>query len=97
MPSKSIHQTSLRACIIESLQQGEMSPNLETALLAQNRSQVNQKDETEYWEYKEDLDLNNPIKVAQLNKTTLNGKYWAFKDDGREDIFAAWRAAESLV
>jgi len=32
-----------------------------------------------------------------LNKTTLNGKCWAFKDDGREDIFVARRAAESLV
>ncbi len=71
MSSKSTYQKSLRACIIESLRQGEMSPDLEAALLAQNRSQVNQKDETEYWDYKEDIDLDNPIKVAQLAKWVL--------------------------
>ena len=34
---------------------------------------------------------------SHLNKTTLNGKCWAFKDGGREDLFATRRAAESLV
>jgi Putative DNA-binding domain/NB-ARC domain len=33
--------------------------------------EVNQKDETEYWDYKEDLDLENPLTVAKLAKWIL--------------------------
>ena len=32
-----------------------------------------------------DAKLGNDRKTS-LNKTTLNGKCWTFKDDGREDI-----------
>jgi Putative DNA-binding domain/NB-ARC domain len=71
MPQLEVKPKSLRVCIIESLQQGEMCKNLDEVLLERNNSHVNQKDETEYWDYKEDLDLQNPNKVAQLAKWVL--------------------------
>jgi len=62
--------TSLSASIIESLKLGEMSFYFENSLLS-NKKQVIHKDETEYWDYKEDIDFTNPIDVAKTAKRVL--------------------------
>jgi hypothetical protein len=71
MPLNDIQPTSLRAWIIKSLEHGEMLSGIELCLFRKDRMEVNQKDETEYWDYKADLDLDNSIKVAQLAKWVL--------------------------
>lgn len=63
--------TSLTACIIESLKRREMVRELEAVLVLPNRTQVYQKDETEYWDFKEDIDLESPLKIALLAKWLL--------------------------
>lgn len=62
---------TLTECIIESLRQGEMVRELEQALIMPNRTQVYQRDETEYWDFKEDIDLDHPQKIALLAKWLL--------------------------
>ena len=62
---------SLTACILKSLKSEEMCSELDQALLTQNRSETRRKDETEYWDYKEDLDVDNPVDVAKLAKWVL--------------------------
>jgi hypothetical protein len=61
-----IQPTSLRGWILKSLAQGEMLPNIAAVLLRPDRTEVNQKDETEYWDYKETIDLTipSPIKAS---------------------------------
>jgi hypothetical protein len=62
---------SLSACILESLRRGEMSAEFARALLNDSRTYVVHKDETMYWDYKETIDLENPIEVAKLAKRVL--------------------------
>lgn len=69
--SNEIQPTSLRAWIIKSLEQGELLRGLESVLLRHDKLEVNQRDETEFWEYKEDIDLSNQMKLAQLSKWIL--------------------------
>lgn len=73
MPSRKnkLSSRSLTASIIDSLNEGEMSPKFEELLLTSDKTQVRQKDETEYWDYKEDIDVANPIAVAKLAKLVL--------------------------
>ncbi len=66
-----IRPTSLRGWILKSLENGEMAPDLAKVLLRSDKMEVNQKDETDYWDYKEDIDLSNPAKAAQLAKWIL--------------------------
>lgn len=68
---------SLGSAIVQSLRQHEMVSELPAALLNTNRTQVLQHDETEYWDYKVDLSLGNPVEVARLARHVLafhNGK-----------------------
>lgn len=69
--SNEIQPTSLRGCILKSLEQGELLSGLENVLLTHNKMEVNQRDETEFWDFKEDIDLGNQIKLAQLSKWIL--------------------------
>jgi hypothetical protein len=66
-----IRPTSLRGWILKSLEQGEMLPDIAKVLLRQDKMEVNQKDETDFWDFKENINLSNPIKVAQLAKWIL--------------------------
>jgi hypothetical protein len=68
---QSVQPTSLRGWIVKSLEQRELLSGLAKTLLRQDKMFVNQKDETEYWDYKEDIDLGNPNKIAQLSKWVL--------------------------
>lgn len=62
---------SLSSCIAESLRLGEMVPHLPSALLNYNRTQAERSDETDYWDYKELIDFDNPVGVARLAKDVL--------------------------
>lgn len=73
MPSKHsrLSPRSLNANILDSLNAGEMSQSFEEALVTSDKTYVKHKDETEYWDYKEEIDFDNPHKVAQLAKLVL--------------------------
>ncbi len=74
MDTKMMHNNgklSLSSAISESLKMGEVSRSFESNLLLDNKKKVRHKDETEYWDYKEDIDLNNPVELAKLAKRVL--------------------------
>lgn len=62
---------SLSAAITESLRLKELSTTFETALLSADHTQVNHKNETDLWDYKEGLNLTNPLDIARLAKWVL--------------------------
>jgi predicted transcriptional regulator len=62
---------SLSSCIVKSLKEREMTSDLPVALLNKNRTEVLKHDETEYWDYKVQLRLDNPFEVAKLAKRVL--------------------------
>lgn len=66
-PSK----TSLSGCIIDSLKHGEMAVELPSALLSADHSKLLHRDETDYWDYKVELNLDDPVAVARLAKDVL--------------------------
>ena len=66
-----MEQLSLSAAIVKSLKSGEMCLELESALLVQDRSKARRKDETEYWDYKEELNIENPEELTKLIKYVL--------------------------
>ncbi len=68
---------NLASEIVNSLKGGEMCSTLAAALLSQDKTQVLKKDETDYWDYKERLDLDDPFALADFAKDVLgffNGK-----------------------
>ncbi len=67
MLTKMNRKPSLSASIIESLKLGEMSSTLEAALLKSDRNYVNHKNETEYWDYKQDI-YRCPKSVVSLGR-----------------------------
>jgi hypothetical protein len=67
----SVSTPTLSGCIVQSLKNGEMTSSLAGALLSRNRTQVLRRDETQYWDYKERIDLDNPIEVARIAKDVL--------------------------
>lgn len=69
--SSRIEKRSLRSCVIESLKQGEMIADFKNSLLTADGTHVNLKDETDFWDYKQEIDLDNPCKIAQLAKWVL--------------------------
>ncbi|MDX6445954.1 MAG: LuxR family transcriptional regulator, glucitol operon activator [Blastocatellia bacterium] len=48
-----------------------MTSDLASALLDHNRTEILRHDETEYWDYKETIDFENPLEVARLAKRVL--------------------------
>jgi Putative DNA-binding domain/NB-ARC domain len=63
--------------IVSSLKDGEMRSTLASALLSQDKTQVSRKDETDYWDFKERQDLQDPFAIADFAKDVLgffNGK-----------------------
>lgn len=48
-----------------------MAADLPSALLSKNRTEILRRDETEYWDYKETIDLDNPLELARLAKRVL--------------------------
>jgi tetratricopeptide (TPR) repeat protein len=62
---------NLSSCIVKSLKEREMSADLASALLNKNRTEALRHDETEYWDYKETIDLENPLEIARLAKRVL--------------------------
>lgn len=62
---------SLKGSITEALQTGEAPSNLADLLMDRSRTHVKQKDETDYWDYKEELDLSDPRATAKLAKWVL--------------------------
>ncbi len=63
--------SSLSSCIVKSLKEREMVSELSVSLLNKSRTEALRHDETEYWDYKETIDLNNPIEIARLAKRVL--------------------------
>jgi hypothetical protein len=57
---------NLASRIVQSLRQREMAADFPEVLLHRNRSEVLHHDETEYWDFKERLELDNPLGVARL-------------------------------
>jgi hypothetical protein len=68
---RTLKPLSLRGWIIKSLEQRELLPGLSIALLRRDGMEVNQKTETDYWDYKKDLDLENPFSVSKLARWIL--------------------------
>lgn len=62
---------NLSVCISQSLKNREMVPEFQDSLLSHNRSRILHRDENEMRDYKLELDLDNPICVAQLAKDIL--------------------------
>lgn len=63
--------TSLSGCIVKSLKEREMASDLASLLLSKNRTEILRRNETEYWDYKETIDLDNPLELARLAKRVL--------------------------
>jgi hypothetical protein len=63
--------TNLAGSIVQSLRMREMSPSLINALLSHDRNKVLQRDETDYWDYKQELHLNTPSEIARVAKDVL--------------------------
>lgn len=66
-----LSRNSLSGAIAESLRRREMLPDLALKLLEDDGRKVRFKNETEYWDYKECIDLSNPLEAAQLAKDIL--------------------------
>ncbi len=62
---------TLAGCIVHSLKTREMSPDLAGALLSSDGKRVLRHDETEYWDYKEQISLDSPQGVASFVKDVL--------------------------
>jgi hypothetical protein len=63
--------SSLSGSIVHSLKVREMSPRLLNDLLTHDRTRVIHKDESDYWDYKQELRLDNPSQIAQFAKDVL--------------------------
>ncbi len=63
--------SSLAGSIVASLRAREMSPTLPDLLLTPDRRQVLRHDETEYWDYKQELSLDKPAEVANFVRDIL--------------------------
>jgi hypothetical protein len=62
---------TLGTCIIKSLRLGQMDSDLAGALLTAERNKVRHRTEDRYWDYKEELLLNDPYKTAEFAKDVL--------------------------
>src|SRR5689334_2983316 len=69
---KGIRPPTLASAIAESLKHGEMMQWLADALLVPDHTKVRIRDEGDYWDYKENINLSNPIDVAKLAKRLLS-------------------------
>lgn len=56
---------------MQSLKKREMVPSLAQALLSSNRTEILHYEEKEYWDYKQEIHLDNPFEVARLAKDVL--------------------------
>ncbi|MEK6279361.1 MAG: RNA-binding domain-containing protein [Acidobacteriota bacterium] len=63
--------SSLSGSIVHSLKAREMGSNFVDTLLSHNRTQLLHKDESDYWDYKEQLRLDTPSEIARLAKDVL--------------------------
>jgi hypothetical protein len=63
--------TTLSNEIVTSLKQGEQSADLVSALLSKNKTQVLRKDETDYWDFKGQLETDDNYAIADLAKDVL--------------------------
>ncbi len=62
---------SLAAAINSSLRTGAMNPDFINHLLTRDKMRAKNKNETEYWDYKETIDVSSPEDVAKLAKRVL--------------------------
>src|SRR4026208_2025772 len=62
---------NLSSCIIKSLKEREMTSGFAEALLTKDRTEALRHDETDLWDYKVQLRLDNPFEVAKLAKRGL--------------------------
>jgi len=62
---------SLSSSIVKSLKEREMTSDFSEALLTKDRTEVLRHDETDLWDYKVQLRLDNPFEVANLAKRVL--------------------------
>lgn len=62
---------TLHGTITLSLRTGEKSSGFDNALLTSDHTRVNHKHETELWDYKEALNLNDKIETAKLAKQVM--------------------------
>jgi len=62
---------TLQSCIVLSVKTGELVREFPMSLLSADRTQVLQRDETMYWDYKSEINLRNPVDVAKLAKDVL--------------------------
>lgn len=63
--------SSLSGNIVHALKAREMPKDFVDALLSHNRTQLLHKDESDYWDYKEELRLDTPSEIARLAKDVL--------------------------
>lgn len=61
----------LTNCILETLEQEELSPNLKEALLTSDGNEVAKKTEGELWDYKETIEFSDPVDVSKLATRVL--------------------------
>ena len=59
MSPKTNIPSTLKHCILETIKHTSIHPEFANALLNKNRTGAKNKNETEFWDYKEDIDFEN--------------------------------------
>jgi len=62
---------ALSSCIIKSLRLRQMEPDLPRALLSQDKTRAQNRTENRYWDYKEQLELDDVYQISEFAKDVL--------------------------
>ena len=62
---------TLKTCILETIRYSSLHLQFESVLLTNDKTHARNKNETEFWDYKEDIDLNSPEELAKLASRIL--------------------------
>lgn len=62
---------SLSAAITATLKKWSLDPSFESELLTKDRTKAKNRNENEWWDYKEMLDIRNPVDVGKLARHVL--------------------------
>jgi Schlafen, AlbA_2/NB-ARC domain len=62
---------TLKYCILESIKHSFLHPEFADALLTQDKTHALNKNETEFWDYKEDINFDNSEDIAKLASRIL--------------------------
>ncbi|MGF7077361.1 RNA-binding domain-containing protein [Mucilaginibacter sp. 3215] len=64
-------RNTLKSCILESIKNSSIHHDFSSVLLTQDKTHAKNKNETEFWDYKEDIDLDSQEGLAKLATIVL--------------------------